>query len=70
MSLYYYFGIIREIFWSTGLRPDDHPEELPAIDLDWPTRLSLLTCAIMLIALGLFPEPLLHWAKEATSVFR
>jgi NADH-quinone oxidoreductase subunit N len=70
VSLYYYFGIIREIFWSTGLRPDDHPEELPAIDLDWPTRLSLLTCAIMLIALGIFPEPLLHWAKEATSVFR
>ncbi|MED5458769.1 MAG: NADH-quinone oxidoreductase subunit N, partial [Pseudomonadota bacterium] len=69
VSLYYYFGVVREIYWSTGLLPDAQPEKLPAFDLDWPTRLALVSCAVALVGLGIFPEPLLEWARQAVDVF-
>ncbi|MBL68277.1 MAG: proton-translocating NADH-quinone oxidoreductase subunit N [Verrucomicrobiales bacterium] len=68
VSLYYYFAVIREIYWSAGINPHDRPQKLPVFEIDWATRLALIICAIMLVALGLFPEPLLAWAREAVTV--
>ncbi len=68
VSLYYYFGIIREIFWSTD-RPDDNLEEKLPFELPWTARVSLLACAIAIVGIGIFPSPVLEWARQAVGVF-
>lgn len=67
ISFYYYFSVIREIFWGKGRF---WKEEAPATEpLDCPrsAEVILLTCLFGLIGLGLFPEPILYIAGEATN---
>ena len=70
VSLYYYFGIIREIYWSTGLRPDDTPEDKPPFEVPLAIKASLVACAIALVFIGIYPEPVLALTYEALEVFR
>lgn len=59
ISLYYYFGVIRAIYWS------EEAADLSPIHLSWPMRISLFLAVAGMIFLGLFPEPLLRVARDA-----
>ena len=64
ISLYYYFGVVRAIYWSTDV-PDSSP-----ISLSWPIRVSLYTCVAGMFYLGLFPGPIVSLAAEAVKVLK
>lgn len=53
ISLYYYFGVVKAIFWSKA------PADLSPISLSLPARLSLYACIAGMLFLGLYPAPLL-----------
>jgi len=61
MSLYYYFGVIRAIYWSKET-PDLSP-----ILLSSPAKVMLLTCIAGMFWIGLFPNRLLNLAVEAVK---
>ena len=61
ISLYYYFGIIRAIYWR---------EEAPGfspISVSPPMKVSLAVCMLGMIWLGLFPNSVVAAAQEAVS---
>ncbi|HEY5909362.1 MAG TPA: NADH-quinone oxidoreductase subunit N [Verrucomicrobiae bacterium] len=61
ISMYYYFGVVRAIYWSedaTDLRP---------ISTSWPIRVSLYTCVAGMLFLGLYPNPVVALAEKAVT---
>ena len=62
ISLYYYFGIIRAIYWS-GETPDLSP-----IQISHPMRFAILVCNGGMFYLGLFPGALLNLVTDAVKV--
>ena len=54
ISLYYYFGVIRAMYWSTG-STDAGPVRVPIIQ-----RALLYVCAAGMLYLGLFPNSLVN----------
>jgi NADH-quinone oxidoreductase subunit N len=62
ISLYYYFGIIRAIYWSRET-PDLSP-----IQISHPMRFAILVCNGGMFYLGLFPGALLNLVTEAVKV--
>jgi len=62
ISLYYYFGVIRAIYWSKET-PDLSP-----ISLSAPMKLSVIVCVAGMFYLGLFPSTLLTAANQAVRV--
>ncbi len=62
ISLYYYFGVIRAIYWSKET-PD-----LAPIKLSWPMKLSVAACVAGMFYLGLFPSVLVDAAAAAVKV--
>jgi len=62
ISLYYYFGVIRAIFWSRSAA------DLSPIRTSLPIRLSLWTCLAGMLWIGIYPDPLLNLAKEAIRI--
>ncbi|MBA4146730.1 MAG: NADH-quinone oxidoreductase subunit N [Verrucomicrobia bacterium] len=62
MSLYYYFGVIRAIYWSRD------PNDLSPIAISIPTRLSLGVCMAGMLYLGVNPEPAIQLTKAAVKV--
>jgi NADH-quinone oxidoreductase subunit N len=63
ISLYYYFGVVRVIFW--GKEPSREPIHTSAA-----IRLSLWGCVAGMLVLGLFPNWFLNVAAEAVKVLR
>lgn len=61
ISLYYYFGVIRAIYWSK-----DVPNLAP-IPMSRPMRLAVVVCIAGMFWLGLFPGALLTLATEAVK---
>ena len=61
MSLYYYFGVIRAVFWSPAT-------DLSPIPVSRPMRISIYACIAGIFYLGLFPGALVDWATEAAKV--
>ena len=61
ISLYYYFGVIRAIYWSREA-PDLSP-----IPLSYPIRFAILICVAGMFYLGLFPGAVLDLANEAVK---
>jgi NADH-quinone oxidoreductase subunit N len=59
ISLYYYFGVIRAIYWS-----EEQPN-LSRIPLSKPVLLTIYGCVIGMFFLGLFPGSLLNAATAA-----
>jgi len=67
ISLYYYFGIIREIYWGTGRAWDDSQNpRTEKIDCPDTANLAVLICIAGLLTLGLYPQPVLNLAQDAT----
>ncbi len=51
-GFYYYFKVIRAMFWNQAA--DDAPLAIPKI-----TRRVMATCAVVVLVLGVFPQPIL-----------
>ncbi|MGA3162913.1 MAG: NADH-quinone oxidoreductase subunit N [Verrucomicrobiota bacterium] len=62
ISLYYYFGVVRAIYWSKDV-PD-----LTPIRLSGPIKFSVCVCIAGMFWLGLFPSVVLNLATEAVKV--
>ncbi|MCX6904398.1 MAG: NADH-quinone oxidoreductase subunit N [Verrucomicrobia bacterium] len=62
ISLYYYFGVIRAIYWSTK-----NDADLSPIPVSLLSRFALMICAAGMLYLGLLPGALLDWAEEVTK---
>jgi NADH-quinone oxidoreductase subunit N len=62
VSIYYYFGIIRTIYWSKDTS-DDSP-----VAIVWPTRVALGLCVAAILYLGLLPNKPINWANAAAKI--
>jgi len=65
VSIYYYFGIVRAIFW--GRRKADEPIPLP-VTIGLPVRIVLCCCVAAMLYLGLLPNKPVKWAESAAKV--
>ncbi len=64
ISLYYYFGIIRSIYWSKDAA------DLSVIPLSPSIKLALFGCIAGMLFIGIYPNPLVDLAGEAVKVLR
>ena len=64
ISLYYYFGVIRAIYWS------ENPSDLTPIQASRPIRVSLYACIIGMFFIGLYPDPLVNLANQAVKMLK
>ena len=62
ISIYYYFGVIRAIYWSK------EATDLSAIEIPLPTRISIYACVAGMLWLGLFPNEVVGLADKAVAV--
>jgi NADH-quinone oxidoreductase subunit N len=62
ISFYYYFGVIRAIYWSKNA------SDLTPIPLSGGIKLSIAVCITGMFWLGLFPSAALNFATEAAKV--
>ena len=61
ISLYYYFGVVRAIYWSRDVT------ELSPIPVPLLTKLALVVCLAGILFIGTYPQPLLKMAEQATQ---
>jgi NADH-quinone oxidoreductase subunit N len=61
ISMYYYFGVVRAIYWSKDA-PDLSPIELSA-----PIKLSIAVCIAGMLWLGMFPNTMVNLAALAAQ---
>lgn len=61
ISIWYYFGVIRAIYWSRD------PADLTPVQISMPLRLTLYVCILGMLFFGLFPSPGVNWATNAIS---
>ena len=61
ISLYYYFNVIRAIYWSK------EPADLTPLEVSGPMRLVMGVCVIGMLWLGMMPEHALGMASKAIS---
>ncbi len=64
ISLYYYFGIIRAIYWSK------EPADLSPVIVSWPARAVLIVCAAGMLYLGLLPDRAVQQTQLAVQVLK
>ncbi len=64
VSLYYYFGVIRAIYWSKDAK------DLTPISVSIPAKAALAACVAGMFYLGLFPQAALTAAQQAVQVFK
>jgi len=64
ISLYYYFGVVRAIYWSKD------PIERSGISISTPMRFAIGVCVAGMFWLGLFPGVITRMAEEATKVLK
>jgi NADH-quinone oxidoreductase subunit N len=62
ISFYYYFGVIRAIYWSK------ETEFLPSITVSTPMKFSLYACMSGMLFLGLWPDALISSADQVVQV--
>jgi len=61
ISLYYYFGVVRAIYWSKD------SADLSPIQISTPIRTALYACIGGMLFLGLFPNPVVNSADQAVA---
>lgn len=59
----YYLRVIATMFFRTAIAP-------PAAEGGWSSASVMLTCTILLVALGLWPGPMLDLARDAERAFQ
>ena len=62
ISLYYYFGVIRAIYWGKDAT------DLSPITLGWPIKAALAVCIAGMLFIGVYPNPLVNLANAAVKV--
>ena len=63
ISLYYYFGVIRAIYWS------QQPADLSPIPTSTPLKISLAVCIGGMLLLGIYPNVLLNLTSRIIPVW-
>jgi NADH-quinone oxidoreductase subunit N len=61
ISFYYYFGVIRAIYWSKEAK------DLSAIELSAPAKVTAWACIAGMFWIGLFPGEILNLAGQAAK---
>src|SRR5664280_1394393 len=61
ISLYYYFGVVRAIYWSK------EPADVSPIELSSPATFFIWVCLAGIFWLGLFPNTVLNLATDAAK---
>jgi NADH-quinone oxidoreductase subunit N len=64
VSLYYYFRIVVQMYLRDGDEPDAAPAELLR---DRWTEVMIGVCVVITMAIGIFPAPVVGWAKNAAG---
>jgi len=64
ISTYYYFGVIRTVYWSK------EPADLSPIVVSLPMKISLGVCIAAMLYLGIFPGCVLTSATEAVKALK
>jgi NADH-quinone oxidoreductase subunit N len=64
ISYYYYFGIIRAVYWS-----EQGPDMSP-IAVSVPMKICTGVCIVAILYLGIFPNAVLSAASDAVKVLR
>jgi len=64
VSLYYYFGVVRAIYWSPP------PADWSPIAVSQPTRWSLYLCSAGMLWLGVLPNGMVNLAEQAARCLR
>lgn len=62
ISLYYYFGVVRAIYWSR------EAADLSAIRISRPIQATLYVCIAGMLYLGLMPNVIVNLTEEAVKV--
>ncbi|HXI72353.1 MAG TPA: NADH-quinone oxidoreductase subunit N [Verrucomicrobiae bacterium] len=63
ISYYYYFGVIRAIYWSKN------PADMSPIQVSGPIKVAICVCIAGIFWLGIFPSTALDMANAAVAVF-
>lgn len=66
ISFYYYFGIIRAMYWPRTIAPTD----TRAVTVSLPARITLSVCIAGMLILGTFPRAGLWLVDEAARMLR
>jgi len=61
ISIYYYFGVVKAIYWN----PSDNKVPVP---ISWPARLAIFVCLLGMLWLGLVPGGLLNLARDGAGI--
>ncbi len=61
ISLYYYFGVVRAIFWSRD------NSDVSSIRVPFLSRAALVVCMAAILFLGIYPQPLLNVVDRAVQ---
>jgi len=64
ISLYYYFGVIRAIYWSSA------PADLSPLPISFPAKLSLGACIVGMFYLGVYPATVLHMTDQVLATLK
>ncbi len=64
ISLYYYFGVVRVIYWSK------EPKDLSVIELSAPAKITAWVCIAGIFWLGMFPNTVLNFAMQAVGMIQ
>jgi NADH-quinone oxidoreductase subunit N len=64
ISLYYYFGVIRAIYWAHP------PADLSPLPVSWPTKVSLGLCMAGMLYLGIYPATVLRMTDQVLAGWR
>jgi NADH-quinone oxidoreductase subunit N len=67
ISLYYYFGVIRAIYWGTDIA--DRASH-GAIEVSTPIKISLAFCVIGMLYFGVLPNQGIQLALDATQTLK
>jgi NADH-quinone oxidoreductase subunit N len=66
VSLFYYFRIVAQMYMHDGLEEGVVPAELLR---DRWTEAMIAVCVVITLAVGIYPTPVVGWAKSAISAF-
>ena len=64
ISLYYYFGVIRTVYWS------DEAPNLSPIVVSLPMKVSICVGVAAMLYLGIFPDLVVTSATEAVKALK
>jgi NADH-quinone oxidoreductase subunit N len=64
ISLYYYFGVVRAMYWS------NEAKDLSPIAVSWPIRITIYVCLAGMLYLGLLPNALVEATTQAVKLLR